>query len=102
MIFTKTSGVNMKKPGLFVFSFTVIAVCLSIRILQPLGFGCTCPEIDSFYTPVSLFAITVSSTVLSCVFWGIFFALNGLIHFLIALVKQNKIDVEKLDKEVSK
>lgn len=92
----------MKKIVAFVFSFVIISLLFSIRIMHPLGFGCTCPVVDNFYTPINLFAIAASSVILTGIFWGIFFTIDYLIQFLVALVRQNRHNVEKLDKEENK
>lgn len=58
----------MKKIVAFVFSFVIISWLFSIRIMHPLGFGCTCPVVDNFYTPINLFAIAASSVILTGIF----------------------------------
>lgn len=85
------------KLGWFLFTWVLFTPAFAFRLTKPLGFGCICPDIH--FSPIHIFAVIVVGVLISCLFWCGYFAGDIIIGSLVKLVKQNKVAVEKLDKE---
>lgn len=91
---------NFYKLGWFLASLVVFTSVFAFRLTRPLGFGCVCPDIPCSF--IHVLALVITCVLMNCMFWGSYLVVDFILVNLTRLVKQNRVAVDKLDKEITK